>query len=64
MRSAHANVHTPQHPGQELRGTAETRAEAHTRTLHTPARSGRVQEEHAHKHTHTPTPQPRVAGQN
>ena len=61
-RSAHTNTHTPQHPSYEWRGAAETRAQAHAPTPHTPARSGGVQAERAHKHTHTPTPQPGVAG--
>ena len=56
-RSTHTNPHTRQHPGHEWQG-------AHTSTLHTPTRSGDVQEEHAHKHTQTPTPQPGVAGRS
>ena len=63
-RSAHTNTHTPQHPSQEWRGAPETRAQAHTPTPHTPARSGGVQAERAHEHTHTPTPQPGVAGRS
>ena len=63
-RSAHTDKHTPQHPSQEWRGAAETRAQAQTPTSHTPARSGRVQAERAHKHTHTSTPQPGVAGRS
>ena len=63
-RRAHTNTHTPQHPSQEWRGTAETQAKAHTPTPHTPARSGGVQAERAHEHTHTPTPQPGVAGRS
>ena len=54
--SAHANAHTPKHPSQEWRGTAETRAQPHTPMVHTPARSGGVQAERADQHTHTPTP--------
>ena len=60
-RGAHTSTHTTQHPSQEWRGAAETRAQAHTPTPHTPARSGGVRAEQAHKHTHTPTPQPAVA---
>ena len=60
-RSTHTSTHTAQHPSKEWRGAAETRAQTHTPTPHTPARSGRVQEDHAHQHTHTPTPQPGVA---
>ena len=63
-RSAHTNTHTPQHPSQEWRGAAETRAQAHPPTPHTPARSGGVQAECAHEHTHTPAPQPGVAGRS
>ena len=63
-RSAHTNTHTPQHPSQEWRGAAETRAQANTPTPHTAARSGGVQAERAHKHTHTPTPQQGVAGRS
>ena len=40
QRSAHRNTHIPQHPRREWRGAAETRAQAHTPTPHTPARSG------------------------
>ena len=61
-RSAHTSTHTPQLPSQEWRGAAETRAQAHTPTPHTPARSGGVQAERAQKQTHTPMPQPGVAG--
>ena len=64
QRSAHTSRHTPQHPSQEWRGTAETRAQAHTPEPHTPARSGGVQAERAHKHTHTPTPQAGLAGRS
>ena len=63
-RRAHTSIHTPQHPGQEWRGAAETRAKAHTPTPHTVARSGGVQAESAHKHTHTPTTRPGVAGRS
>ena len=63
-QSAHTNTHTPQHPSQEWRCAAETRAQAHTPTPHTPARRGRVQAERAHKHTHAPKPQPGVAGRS
>ena len=61
-RSAHTGTHTAQHPSQELPGTAETRAQAHTFTPHTPARSGGVRGERARKRTHTPLPQPGAAG--
>ena len=60
-RSAHTNTHKPQHASQEWWSAAKTRAQAHTATPHTPARSGGVQAEHAHKNQ-TPTPQPGVAG--
>ena len=63
-QSAHTKTHTPQHPSQEWRGAAKTRAQAHTPTPHTPARSCGVQAERAHKHTHTPTPPPGVAGRS
>ena len=49
----HTSTHPPQHPSQEWRGAAETRAQAPTPTPHTPARSGGAQAERAHKHTHT-----------
>ena len=60
-KSTHTRTHTPQHPNQEWWPAAKTRAQTHTPTPHTPARSGGVQGGHAHKHTHTPIPQPRVA---
>ena len=63
-RGAHTNTQIDQHSSQEWRGTAETRAQAHTPKPHTPARSGGEQAEHAHEHTHTPTPQPPVAGRS
>ena len=47
--SAHANAHTLQHPGQEWRGEAETGAQVHTPTPHTPARSGGVQAKRANE---------------
>ena len=53
-RNAHTNTHTPQHPGQEWRGTDETRVQAHTPTPHTPARSSRVQARMRTKSTQTP----------
>ena len=56
------NTHTAQHPSQEWRGAAETRAQAQKLTPHTAARSGGVQAQRAHKHTHIPTPKPGVAG--
>ena len=59
-RSAHTNTHRPQHPSQEWRGAAETRAQAHTPTPHTPARIGGVQAECAHNHT----PQSGMAGRS
>ena len=55
-RSAHTNTHKPKHPSQESWGAAETRAQAHTGTPHTPARSGGVQAERAHEHTHPNIP--------
>ena len=62
-RSAHTSTHTPQHPSQEWRGTAETRTQTHTPTPHTPARSGGAQRKPEPKHTHPHrTPQPKVAG--
>ena len=63
-RSAHTSTHTPQPPSQEWRGAAGTRAESHTPTPHTPARSGGVPAERAHKQTKTPTSQPGVAGRS
>ena len=54
------STHKDEHPSQELRGAAETRAQTHTPTRRTPARSGWVQAEH----THSPTPQPGVAGRS
>ena len=53
-RSAHTSTHRPEYPSQEWQGAAETRAQAHTPTPHTPAGSGGVQAERAHQHTHTP----------
>ena len=58
------STHTSQHPIQEWRGAAETRAQTHTPTARTPARSGGVQTERPHQHTHSPTPQPGVAGRS
>ena len=58
-RSRHTHI---ARPSQEWWGAAETRAQAHTPTPHTQARSGGVQAEQAHKHTHTPTPQPVEVG--
>ena len=63
-RSAHTSTHTAQHPSQEWRGGAATRAQTHTSTPRTRATSGWVQAGHAHQHTHTPTPQPGVAGRS
>ena len=57
-RSAHTSTHTAQHPSQEWQGAAETRAQTHTPTPRTRARSGWVQAEHAHG----PTAQRGVAG--
>ena len=51
------STHTAEQPSQEWRGAAKTRAETHTPTPRTRARSGWVQAEHAH----SPTPQPGVA---
>ena len=50
-QSAHTSTHTAQHPSQDLRGAAETRAKTHTPTARTQARSGGVQAEHPHQHT-------------
>ena len=61
-RSTHTSTHTRQHPSQEWRGAAKTRAQTHTYTPHTQARNGGVQAEGPHQHTHTSTPQPGVAG--
>ena len=61
-QSAHTSTHTAQHPSQEWRGAAETRAQTHTPMARTPTRSGGVQAERPHQHTHTPTLQPGVAG--
>ena len=55
-RSGHTSTH------QVWRGAAKTRAQTHTPTARTPARSGGVQAERPHQHTHSPTPQPGVAG--
>ena len=63
-RSAHRSTHTAQHPNQEWRGAAETRAQTHTTTPRTRARSGWVPAGHAHEHTHSPTPQPGLAGRS
>ena len=54
-RSRHTNTHTAKQASPEWRGAAETQAQAHTPTPHTPARSGGVQAEQAHEHTHSPT---------
>ena len=59
-RSAHTSTHTAQHPSQEWRGAAKTRAQTHIPTPRTRARSGWVQAEH----TQCPTPQPGVAGRS
>ena len=53
-RSGHTSIPTPQNPSQEWRGAAEIRAQTHTPTPHTPARSGGVQAERAHAHPITP----------
>ena len=53
-QSGHTSTHRPQHPSQEWRGAAKTRAQAHTPTELTPARSGGVQAERARKDTHRP----------
>ena len=55
-QSAHTSTHTAQHPSQELRGAAETRAQTYTPTARTQPRSGGVQAECPHQHT------PGVAG--
>ena len=54
--SAHTNTHTPQHPSHDWRSTAETQAQTHTPTPHTPAKSGGVLAERAQKHTHAAHP--------
>ena len=54
------STHTAQHPSWVWRSAAETRAQKHTPTPRTLARSGWVQAEHAH----SPTPQPGVAGRS
>ena len=62
-RSTHTNTHRPQQPGQEWRGAAETRAQAHIPTPHSPTRCGRTQRKPELKHTHSRrTPQAGVAG--
>ena len=61
-RSAHTSTHTAQHPSQEWRGAAETRARTHTPRACTPARSGGVQAERPHQQTRSPTADPGVAG--
>ena len=63
-QSAHTSTHTAQHPSQKWRGAAETRAQTHTPTPRTPARSCRVQAERAQEHTHSPIDQPGVAGRS
>ena len=60
--SAHTSTQTPRHPSQECRGAAEPRAQAHTATTHTPAKSGRVQAQRARKRRHTPALHTGVAG--
>ena len=42
-RSTHTSTHTSQDPSQEWWGAAETQAQAHTLTPHTPARGDGVQ---------------------
>ena len=54
-RSADTDTHTPQNSSQKLQGAAESRAQAHTPTPHTPARIGRVHAERADKHRNTQT---------
>ena len=54
------STHAAQHPSQEWRGAAKTRAQTHTPTPRTRARIGWVQAEHAH----SPTPQPGVVGRS
>ena len=62
-RIAHTSTHTPQHPSQEWRGAAETRAKAHTCTTHTPARRRGAQRKPGPKHTRPHrAPKPGVAG--
>ena len=54
-RVVHTSTHTTQHPNQEWRGAAESRAETHTPTPHTPARSGGVQAEHPTSNSRKPS---------
>ena len=62
-QSGHISTHTAGHPSQEWRGAAETRAQTHTPTARTPARSGGVQPKPEPRHTHARhAPQPGVAG--
>ena len=51
-QSAHTSTQTAQHPSQEWRGAAKTRARAHTPSGHTPARSGWAQPKSEPTHTH------------
>ena len=57
-QSGHTSTHRPQRPSQKWQSAAETRAQAHAPTPHSPARSGGVQAERARKHTYIPSPQP------
>ena len=61
-RATRTNRRTPQRRNKEWRGTAETRAQAHTPTPHNPARSCGVHAERARKHTYAQIPQPGVSG--
>ena len=62
-QSAHRSTHTAEHPSQEWRGAAETRAQTHTPTPRTLARSGGVQPKPKPKHTHPHrAPVPGVGG--
>ena len=58
-QSAHTSTHTPQHPSQEWRGAAKTRAQART-----PQPGVAGYKRSAHTNTYTPTPEPGVAGRS
>ena len=58
-RDTHKNTHTPQHLSQEWWHAAETRAQAHTPTLHN-APGTAAYRRSAHTTTHAPKQQPRM----